>query len=149
VTLDKQVLLGSGYGYQPPEGWLVPDPVPGFEPDTWVADLDDADGFADNINVLVMPGTASVQQAEAEATAGLGAVGATDIEVLNRKTIDGVEAAHFAAAYEAGAYRTEQFQASTYGQTYVVTFSFSDHVPSAQRAAVTDAVLSSWEWMGS
>ncbi|MFI5430057.1 hypothetical protein ACHMWU_28865 [Aeromicrobium sp. UC242_57] len=49
-----KTITGKGYTYSAPDGWDVPtQKIPGTEmTDSFVADLKDTDGFADNINVI-------------------------------------------------------------------------------------------------
>jgi len=143
-------ISGTGYSYEAPEDWgPSPQDVPGFDPDSYVVDLQDRDGFTDNVNVILSPaGEITPQQAEAAAEEELPAGGFTEVVVHDRVTVAGSESAHVTAAGSINDtdYTVEQFYPSAAGQTFVVTFSFSSSVPAGDRAEVTDAVLASWAW---
>jgi hypothetical protein len=143
-------ITGDGYSYVVPEGWGVPtQSVPGFTPDTLAADLQDADGFADNVNVVKSPvGLVGADQVESAGPKELEAAGATGVTVNDRLTIAGSESAHLTAVMSAGgtSYAIEQYYTSTADQTYIVTFSFNDTVPAAERTALAESVLVTWTW---
>lgn len=143
-------ITGSGYSYQVPEGWGVPpQSIPGMDPDSLAADLQDDDEFVDNVNVLLSPaGLSSPEQAEESAKNELTAVGAKEISVLDRVTVAGTEAAHVTALLSLNdrEYRIEQFYVNSTDQSYVVTFSFSTSLTAGDRARVTGPVLASWTW---
>jgi len=142
-------ISGTGYTYAVPEDWGDPGPVEGFDPDSFAADLDDADGFADNVNVILSPaGKVELEQVESAGPGELEGGGATDVTVQPRVTVAGAEASHISAALasEGTEYLIEQFYVNSDDQTYIVTFSFSPDVAAGDRQAVTDAVLASWTW---
>lgn len=145
-----ETVTGNGYSFVAPEGWTVPTGV--AEPsgvDTFMANLADTDGFADNVNVVLSPaGEVTSEQVETQGVTELEGAGATDVTVGDRVTIAGSESAHLSAVFTSGAavYQVEQFYASQSGQTYIVTFSFSTTVPVAERDAVTSSVLATWTW---
>jgi hypothetical protein len=147
---DGETISGDGYSFSLPSGWAVPtDQAPPTGVDTFAADLEDADGFADNVNVVLSPsGEVTSDQVETLGLDELEGAGATEVEVLERTTVAGAEAAHLTALLSASGaeYRIDQYYPSHDGQTYVVTFSFNDTVPEAERSALADAVLGSWEW---
>lgn len=147
---DGPTISGTGYSYQVPEGWgPSPQDVPGFDPDSYVVDLQDRDGFTDNVNVILSPaGEITPQQAEAAAEEELPAGGFTEVVAHDRVTVAGSESAHVTAAGSINDtdYTVEQFYPTDDGQTFVVTFSFSSSVSAGDRAEVTDAVLASWAW---
>jgi hypothetical protein len=142
-------ITGTGYSYAVPEDWGDPGPVEGFDPDSFAADLDDADGFADNVNVILSPaGKVELEQVESAGPGELEGGGATNVTVEPRVTVAGTEASHISAglASEGTEYLIEQFYVNSDEQTYIVTFSFSPDVADADRQSVTDAVLASWTW---
>jgi len=143
-------LSGSDYDFAVPDGWGEAGAAPGFDSDVLIADLDDQDGFADNMNVILVPLDAdySVTQVEESSVGELEAVGATGITVQDRVSIDGLEAAHISAELTVGeaSYVTEQFLLVKDATSHVITFSFSPTVGEGDRAALTDAVLASWAW---
>lgn len=144
-----EVISGTGYHFSVPEDWGDPGPVEGFDPDSIAADLDDADGFSDNVNVILSPaGKVTPEQVETAGVKELEDAGATDVTVQPRVAVGGSESAHLSAALaSSGAeYVVEQYYVSDSDQTYVVTFSFSPTVSEADRAAVTDPILASWEF---
>jgi hypothetical protein len=143
------VISGTGYSFAVPEDWGVPDPIAGFDPDALAADLDDTDGFADNVNVILSPaGEVTPEQVESAGVDELEGAGAKDVTVRDRVTIAGGESAHLSATLESQGveYAIEQFYTTGDGQTYVVTFSFSPTVSQADRDALTDSVLTTWTW---
>jgi hypothetical protein len=142
-------ISGTGYTFAVPEDWGVPDPVPGFDPDALAADLDDTDGFADNVNVILSPaGAVTADQVETAGVDELKNGGAKDVTVRDRVTIAGAESAHLAASLDTAGeeYAIEQFYATNDGQTYIVTFSFSPSVSQGERDDIADSILASWTW---
>jgi len=142
-------ISGTGYTYAVPEDWGDPGPIEGFDPDSFAADLDDEDGFADNVNVILSPaGRVELDEVESAGPGELEGGGATGVTVEDRLTVAGAEAAHISAglASEGTEYLIEQFYLNSEDQTFIVTFSFSPDVADADRQAVTDAVLASWTW---
>jgi hypothetical protein len=143
-------ISGDGYSYQVPDGWAVPDaPIPGFDPDSIAIDQTDDDGFSDNVNVILSPaGALSSDQVESIGVSELEGVGATEVQVNARLSVAGAESAHLSALFSSNGteYRIEQYYPTHSGQTYVVTFSFSESVPQADRVALAESVLASWAW---
>jgi len=141
-------ITGTGYSFTAPEGWVIPDSAPAGV-DTVVANLDDADGFFDNVNVVLSPaGEVTPDQVETAGVSELESVGATDVQVRPRVNVAGAESAHLSAVLnQSGAtYRFEQYYATNAGQTCVITFSFSESVSEADREALAESVLVSWTW---
>jgi hypothetical protein len=145
-----ETVSGDGYSYNLPEGWAISDdPTLVGQADTLAYNPADADGFADNVNVLLTPsGEVTPDQVETQGVQEFKDSGSTDVVVDDRVTIAGSESAHLSGPLtNAGAsYFIEQYYPSHDSQTYVVTFSFSDTTSEADRATVTDAVLASWQW---
>lgn len=145
-----ETISGTGYTFVVPEDWGIPEQgVPGFEPDSLAADLDDADGFVDNVNVILSPaGEVLPEQVETAGVDELEAAGATDVTVEDRVTIAGSESAHVAAnlAAQGVEYRIDQYYVTADEQTYVVTFSFSTTVSEADRDEIAGSILSTWTW---
>ena len=143
-------ISGTGYSYHVPKGWDRPEkPVPGIDPDSLAGDLQDTDGFADNVNVIISPaGVLSPDKAEDAAEDELVTAGAEDTTVQDRVQVAGKESAHVTAqmSLNDNEYTIEQFYPSDSDHTFIVTFSFSTSVTPAERAEVTDAVLASWTW---
>lgn len=145
-----ETVTGSGYSYSTPQGWAVPtDETLSAGADSFAADLQDTDGFADNVNVILSPaGEITPDQVETQGASELEGVGATEVEVLDRVDLAGSESAHLSAVLTSTGvpYRIEQFYAVNDGETFIVTFSFSETVSADDRAAITDTVLASWQW---
>lgn len=145
-----ETITGTGYSYVVPEGWGVPaDEVSGYDPDSLAVDLQDTDGFADNVNVLVTSGGAvTPEQIETLGVDQLEAGGATDVGVGERTSVGGSESAHLTATLVNGdvEYAVDQFYASQGDQLYIITFSFSGDEPVADRDAVAQSVLATWTW---
>jgi len=133
-----------------PEGWGFPDGAPdGFDETTFAADLQDDDGFSDNVNILVSPGgEVTSEQVEEAGVAQLEGAGASEVEALDRITAAGSESAHLTARVEQGEmpYRIDQFYLVNAGQTYIVTFASNVDTPQADRDAVAQSVLVTWQW---
>lgn len=143
------LISGTGYSYNVPEGWDIPSGVDNPQLDSVAADLTDTDGFSDNINVLLSPaGVLTPDIVESVGVDELETSGATDVTVEPRVTIAGAESSHLAALFSSQGleYRIEQYYPTQNGQTYVVTFSFSQDVPDADRLAIAESVLASWAW---
>lgn len=138
------------YTFTLPEGWGFPDGAPaGFDETTFAADLQDADGYSDNVNILVSPGgEVTSEQVEQAGVAELEGAGAVDVEALDRVTAAGSESAHLTARVEQGdvPYVIDQYYLVDAGQTYIVTFSASVDVPQADRDALAQSVLVTWQW---
>lgn len=143
---------GTGYSYSVPEGWNVPtQDIPGTEQtDTFAANLTDADGFADNVNVIRLDPAPikELDPLEKALTSELEGAGSKDISVRDRSQIDGDEAIHIASvqSQQGKNYLTEQYNAIHDGVSYVVTFSFSDTVSAADRDKIAGSILTSWTW---
>ena len=144
-----ETITGTGYSFQVPEGWGVPEGMnqPGL--DSVAIDLNDTDGFSDNVNVIVSPaGELSVEQIEQLAAQEIEASGGTEVEFLDRITIDGSLSPHLTGVYSASGatYRIDQYYPTVPGQTYIVTFSFNDTLSQADRDAVAHSILASWKF---
>lgn len=143
---------GKGYSFHAPEDWKKPSQkIPGTEQtDTFVADLTDRDGFADNINVIRLDPapikeTGALEKALVKELEGAGA---KKVTVRDRLDVDGDTAVHIASEFtQSGAtYLTEQYDAIHDGVSYVVTFSFSTDVPQDDRDETAESVLATWKW---
>lgn len=146
---DGELITGSAYTYNVPDGWGVPEEMPGFDPDSMARDLENDEGFADNINVIAAPGgEITPEQVEEAGVQELEASGAKDVAADERVEIAGVESARLSGGMSLNGvdYRVEQVYATNAGQTYVVTFSFGTDVSDAERDEVVDSVLASWTW---
>lgn len=143
-----QTQTGTGYSFAVPEGWTVPEgmSVPGV--DLLVADVTDADGFSDNVNVVLAPaGVLTPDAVEVEAVAEMTTV-ASEVETRDRVMVAGVESAHLAAVSTAAGleFQIEQYYVSNASQTFVVTFSFSTTVSQVDRDVLSESVLATWTW---
>ena len=145
-----ELISGDGYTYNVPEDWGIPDQSPsGFNPDSFAVDLDDTDGFTDNINVILSPaGQITSDQVEQAGPPELEGSGAENVEVRPRVGIAGEESAHLSALFTQGGatYQIDQYYPTHEGQTYVVTFSFSEGVPQGDREDLAESILASWAW---
>lgn len=142
-------IKGNGYSFTAPKGWEVPDDEKPAGVDTVVADLNDTDGFSDNMNVLLSPaGEVTPDQVESQGPAELEGAGATKVIKRDRLTIAGSESAHLSAVFSAQGktYQVEQFYATHSGQTYIASFSFSPSVSEADRNSLAASVLQTWDW---
>ena len=143
-------ITGDGYSYSVPEGWDAPPEQAGTaQADTLAADLNDTDGFADNVNVLKSPaGEVSADDVETLGVDELETAGATDVQVQERVEVAGSESAHLSATLTSanGEFVLEQYYLTEGGQTYVVTFSYSPTVDQTERTATAESILVSWSW---
>ena len=114
------------------------------------ADSTDDDGFSDNVNVLGDNTIAGLDTAEVEEAAEkvLKDFKATDIKVKDPIEVAGEESAHIGAIFEQNGikYRTEQYALSHDDKGYVITFSYSETLPEADRDKVSESILASWKW---
>ena len=149
---DGDTIEGTDYTYVVPEGWQVPSQdIAGTEQtDTFAADLQDSDGFTDNVNVIRLDPAPieDLDDLEKGLVSELEGAGATNVRVRDRVDIDGDEAVHIASDQnqQGAVYLTEQYNAIHDGVSYVVTFSYSDSVSEADRDRVAASVLSTWTW---
>ena len=149
VPATGELISGDGYSYNVPDGWGLPPTDVNTGADTLAVDLTDDDGFSDNVNVLLSPaGEISSDQVESAGPPELEGSGASNVEVRPRVGIAGEESAHLTALFSSGGvtYQIDQYYPTHDGQTYVVTFSFSEDVPETDREALADSVLASWTW---
>ena len=149
---DGDTIKGKGYAFNAPQGWEVPkQEIPGTEQtDTFVADLTDADGFADNINVIRLD-PAPIKDLDPLETAlikELEGAGAKDVTAGERLDVDGDPAVHISSklTQQGASYLTEQYNPIHDGVSYVVTFSFSTDVSQSDRDETAASVLASWKW---
>ena len=149
---DGDTVKGTDYSYSLPKGWEVPtQKIPGTEQtDSFAADLTDADGFADNVNVIRLDPAPvdDLDKLEPALTAELEKGGSKDVTVRDRGEVDGDEAVHVSSIQEQQGkqYLTEQYNAIHDGVSYVITFSFSDTVSEDDRDDLAESVLDSWTW---
>lgn len=149
---DSSTIKGTGYTYTVPDGWGVPkQKIDGAEQiDSFAGDLNDKDGFTDNVNVIRIE-PAPVTDADALETAfvkELEGAGSKDVTVRDRTDIDGDQAVHVASNRDQAGktYLAEQYDVIHDGASYVITFSFSDTVSEADRDDLAASVLTSWAW---
>lgn len=146
-----ETITGSGYSYVVPEGWgKPPTNPPGFAPDSLAVNLDDKDGFSDNVNVIKSPapGGADLDQIEEAGKKELNGIGATDITVHDRLSVAGHEAGHLSSSMTIGKaeYIAEQYFVGNDAGLFVVTFSFSKSMSDADRVELAESVLATWKW---
>jgi hypothetical protein len=149
---DGDTIQGTGYSFAVPEGWAKPEQdIPGTEQtDTFAADLEDTDGFSDNVNVIRLDPAPidDLDQLEDGLKAELEGAGSKDVKVRDRTEIDGDETVSISSVQSQNGnnYLTDQFNAIHDGVSYVITFSFSETVSEDDRSALAASVLSSWKW---
>jgi len=142
-----ELITGTGYSFNAPEGWGVPADAPSA--DAFVVAPADADGFYNTVNVLFGPTNGdSPDTVETMGTAYLESIGATDIQVRPRIAIAGTETVHFSAGRSSNgaSYWSEQYIVATNGLDYTVTFVFNPAMPQADREALAESVFASWAW---
>jgi len=139
-------ISGTGYSFAAPEGWSVPPETSFPNVDKLAANMTDADGFTDNVNVILSSsGLVSADEIETAGVDELEAAGADNVTVRNQVLVGGAEWAHLAASF-GSEYSIEQYYVSNDAQTFVVTFSFSQTVSEPDRDALAHSVLASWSW---
>jgi hypothetical protein len=146
-----ELITGSGYSFNAPDGWAIPADAPAAADVFVIAPTSDAAGFTDNVNVVLSPaaaGEVTPDQIEAIGGQELEGAGAADVQVRPRVTIAGAESAHFSAQFSRSGitYLIEQYYAADAGQTYVITFSFGEAVALEDREALAESVLATWTW---
>ena len=113
------------------------------------------DGFAPNVNVIVMSGAgdgepteADFDKSEKQAVSELKGVGATDIKVQPRLDLDDETALHVTATATSGSlsYRTDQYFAYHGGKGYVITYSVPASLQESQSNALTKPSIASLRW---
>jgi len=146
---DGDTISSDAFEFSVPEGWKdSSQATPGAL--VLAADTTDDDGFSDNVNVISDDTVAGAdrEQLEDSVEKVLKGVNAKDVQVKDPTRIDGEEAVRVGAIFEQNGtkYRTEQYAVAHDDKGYVVTFSFSEDVPEADRDAVADSVLTTWKW---
>jgi hypothetical protein len=146
-----QQVKGSGYVLTAPKGWAARKvKVPGSgKVDKQVFDLDDRDGFVDNINVVIAePGAYDVDRMEASALNEMGMAGVRNRRARRPVLLAGEPATHVSGRLTKNRvkYVVEQYHAVQDDQVYVVTFSFSPGLGRAGRQETTESVLNTWKW---
>ena len=145
-----ELIVGSGYSLNAPEGWGVPPDAPAVA-DVYVIDEEAAaTTFTNTLNVILGSATGeTIAEVEAHGVAYLeGPVGATKVQVRPRVTIAGAETAHISAQLSRRGitYWTEQYPLAHTGIAYTITFSFGETVPQADRESLAESVLATWTW---
>lgn len=144
---DGSVISNDDFSYTVPDGWQESEQSRAL---SLAVDVNDNDGFVDNINVVTDSTIVGMQGAELEETAEqmLGDASATRIRARPPVQIDGEEAAHTSAFIELSFpnYRIEQYAVAHDETGYVVTLSFSPDVPSAERDKISESILTTWKW---
>ncbi len=153
ATQPAPGFLGDGYGFDTPRGWQ--DATARFRAlqptiDLAVVETEVADGYADNVNVIVSPWTGSIGALQEQGLAELASV-ADDSRSLGRVTIAGVRAGHVLSSITFGkmVVASEQFFALADGRATIITFSVDRAKSDAQRRRTVAAVLDSWVWLRS
>ncbi|MFZ8756513.1 hypothetical protein ACO03V_03720 [Microbacterium sp. HMH0099] len=149
------LVTGDGFEFHLPAGWQEMDAADvaavagGPSTALFAADMTDADGFADNVNVVSTGAAVVDDTVEDQARAGLESVGAEDIEVRPRIEIAGSARTHLSATLTTGTvtYATEQYYLVEASRGYVVTFSFSPSVDEKMRSTIAESALATWTWV--
>src|SRR5829696_4234360 len=140
------MISNDDFSYAVPEGWEESQQSRAL---SLAVDVQDDDGFVDNVNVVTDSTIVEIEGAGREAAAEqmLGDASATHITTRDPVQIDGEEAAHTSATFELSfpKYRIEQYIVSHDETGYIVTFSFSPDVPRVQRDEVSASILTTWK----
>jgi hypothetical protein len=142
--------VGDGYGFDTLDGWTdATDRLRALQPtiDLAAVEPDAADGFADNVNVIVSPWSGSLGALEKQAVTELDAV-ATDIRVQSRVTIGGTAAGHLTSRITFGkqSVGSDQYLALRDGRAFLITFAVEASKSAQERQRIISAVLDSWVW---
>jgi hypothetical protein len=144
---DGATISTDDFTYTVPKGWEQSDQSTAL---SLAIDLQDKDGFSDNLNVVRDNTVVGVKGDELEEAIEkvLTGVRAADITTKDRIQIDGEEAVHIGAVFETNGkkYRTEQYALGHDDSGYVITFSFSPDVTAAQRDKLSESILATWKW---
>jgi hypothetical protein len=147
VPADGAIISSDEFTYAVPEGWAASDQSRAA---SLAIDLEDRDGFADNINVVRDNTIVGIEGAELEDAAKqvLADASATHITAHDPVQVDGEEAVHVSAFFELTEpkYRTEQYAVAHDETGYIVTLSFSPDVPASERNKVSESILTTWRW---
>lgn len=146
-----ELIEGTGYTVNAPEGWAVPPDAPPAADIYLIDEETTADGFTNTLNVIPGPDPGdSPAEIETNGVAYLeNVVGATEVEVRPRVTIAGSETPHISAQLtkQGTTYRTEQYLLADAGLVYTITFSFGETVSQEDREALAESVLATWTWV--
>lgn len=147
---NGELIAGSGYTFIVPAGWTLgaPQAQGGVSTDSVATNTADTDGFVDNVNVLAPQGLITADDVETSGAESLAQTWGTEVEVRERISVAGADSAHISANLTASgvSYAIEQYYLTSGDQTFVVTFSFSDTMPAAEREEIAESVLVTWAW---
>jgi hypothetical protein len=139
----------EGFSYSVPEGWKQNTDLQGGAI-TLAVDMDDKDGFADNVNVVTDPTITNLEGDRlAEAlTQSLENANVKEVAVREPLEVDGEEAVHTTGLFNLNGneYRVDQYTLAVDGTGYVITFSHNKEQSEAERDEVDHAILASWSW---
>ncbi|MEJ7635034.1 hypothetical protein [Aeromicrobium sp.] len=146
--VEGKTITNDEFTFTAPPGWEASEQTRAL---SLAIDLGDLDGFSDNVNVVrddSMAGLDSDAREDAMLAVLDQDADASDVLIEERFDIDGEEAVHAEATFDLtdSQYRTEQYAVGHGEAGYIVTVSFSDTVPEAQRDSVSEAILASWKW---
>lgn len=144
---DGTVISNDDFSFTLPDGWAESEQSRAL---SLAVDLEDQDGFPDNIHVVMDRTLVELDAAALEDAAEdiLADGSATQITTKQPVQIDGAEAVHTSAYFELSdpRYRTEQYAVVHDETGYVVTLSFSPDVGAAERDKISESILATWEW---
>lgn len=142
------LVTGTRYSYTAPAGWEILD-ISGDATADSVALLRVSAGVDSTITVVLPPtGPTTLEQIEAAALPDLEQLGATDVVLVGRTEVAGVEALHITATLstEGATAAVDQFSVPHLDNTYVIMFMTDSAMTDADRSALLDSVLSTWQW---
>jgi hypothetical protein len=143
-------LTTDAFTFSAPEGWESPeDAAP--QAIAFAIDVDDKDGFADNINVLSEDGVTKFPDLDERgkaAKASLEKSQAKEITIEEPIQLDGEAAATITAQLTLRGidYRTLQLAVVHDDRGYIITFSFSDDLSADMQRQIAESVAASWAW---
>ncbi|WP_154402925.1 hypothetical protein [Nocardioides speluncae] len=151
---DGSTITGKGYSFTAPGGWS--DQTAHFKRvqpavDKAAAEPRPKEGFANNVNVLVVPAGPdagkSLDELAPALRSGLSQF-ANDVKVLPRTELDGIEAHRQAgrATLFKNEVAVEQIAVIVGDELYNITVTMRMSTPAAERKAAADAVIASWRW---
>lgn len=145
------VITGEGYTYDIPAGWEdASAKVKSSGLDSAILNGTDTDGFADNMNVQVLPvtGKLTTQQLEVEVKRLLAEQKITDIKTQTGGSVDGEEAVAGSGVLSSNGNKNKVLAILTVhgGKAYAITCSYDTKTSGDKAEAEFTPIIDSWKW---